>query len=567
MTPIVFDGCFGWLHPAGGARGVVLCNPHGYEELCVHRIWRGLAEQLAAAGLPTLRFDYPGTGDSAGDDEEPGRVQAWLTGIQSAVKWMRSQLEVKEVALVGMRLGATLAATAAQHLEGVDALALLAPLVTGKAYARELKALTMLAPPLDGAPVPRPEWKNDLESAGFVLTADTLAGLNKLDLLKLERRPASRILILNRTEAPVDARLAARLQTLGAAVREDRFDGYAQLMRDAHFAQVPTQAFATLSSWLTEAVPAPTLHRTPPTNAELSLPGVVEDPVFFGKGLFGVRCSPQTPALARPAILFLNTGSNHHIGSNRMSVTLGRRLAEQGLVSLRFDLAGIGDSAAWPGGAENRLYSKDSCADVRAALDWLENEGHRECVVIGLCSGAYLGFHTAIEDPRIVGQVLINAQRFTWHEGDSLEIAMRKSFKSTRFYLQTVLKPQTWQRAFSGEVNLGGIGRTLLERGIKRARARVEGLKGRLLGVDRDASDVARGFYLLSDRGVDTLLVYSAQDGGMDELDTHLGPGGRKLAGRENVKIEIFEGADHTFTARWARERFARSLEEYLARE
>ena len=48
MIPVVFDGCFGWLHPAAGNRGVVLCAPHGYEELCVHRQWAALAERLAA---------------------------------------------------------------------------------------------------------------------------------------------------------------------------------------------------------------------------------------------------------------------------------------------------------------------------------------------------------------------------------------------------------------------------------------------------------------------------------------------------------------------------------------
>src|SRR5271168_1578528 len=68
-VPIVFGGCFGWYHPGRGDLGVVLCGPHGYEDLCVHRHWRGLAQDLSRHGLPTLRFDYPGTGDSAEDDE------------------------------------------------------------------------------------------------------------------------------------------------------------------------------------------------------------------------------------------------------------------------------------------------------------------------------------------------------------------------------------------------------------------------------------------------------------------------------------------------------------------
>jgi hypothetical protein len=70
-VPVTFAGCFGWLHPAPGRRGVVLCNAWGQEALCAHRSWRLLAMDLAAAGLPTLRFDYPGTGDSLDDPETP----------------------------------------------------------------------------------------------------------------------------------------------------------------------------------------------------------------------------------------------------------------------------------------------------------------------------------------------------------------------------------------------------------------------------------------------------------------------------------------------------------------
>ncbi len=567
MTPVVFGECFGWFHPAAGKRGVVLCSPQGYEELCVHQVWRGFGEQLAVAGLPTLRFDYAGTGDSAGDDEQPGRVRAWLDSIHAAVKWLRAEAGVEQVVLVGLRLGAALAGLAASELGEIEALALLAPPSTGRAYARELKALAMLAPPLAGAPPPRAGWKDDLESAGFVLTAATLNELGGVDLLKLPRAPAKRVLILNRPDAPSDARLAKKLKDLGAEVEEESFAGYAEMMRDAHFARTPAQAFDRVTRWAIAGAPAATSTVTAPRSPGLTLPGLAEEPVAFGEdgALFGVRCGPLTPDTSRPAVLFINTGSNHHIGSNRMSVTLARRLAKRGFSSLRFDLAGIGDSPAWPGHPDNRLYSKDSCADVKAALDWFQKQGHRRCVVVGLCSGAYLGFHTAIEDGRIVGQVLINAQRFAWNEGDTLEIAMRKSFKSTRFYLETMLKPETWTRALQGEVNLVGIGQTLLERGVKRARNKTDELRARLVGAAGEKSEVARGFFLLSDRGVQTLLVYSSQDGGLDELDAHLGPGGKKLAGRTNVKIQILEGADHTLTARWARERFAQLLETFLS--
>ena len=37
MKPVVFEGCAGWLHPATGNRGVIICAAQGYEELCTHR--------------------------------------------------------------------------------------------------------------------------------------------------------------------------------------------------------------------------------------------------------------------------------------------------------------------------------------------------------------------------------------------------------------------------------------------------------------------------------------------------------------------------------------------------
>ena len=43
-----------------------------------YRVWRKLAEQLAANRFRRIRFDYEGTGDSAGDLKEPDRLDAWL---------------------------------------------------------------------------------------------------------------------------------------------------------------------------------------------------------------------------------------------------------------------------------------------------------------------------------------------------------------------------------------------------------------------------------------------------------------------------------------------------------
>ena len=76
---------FGWHHaPPPHARrsaGIVLCPALGYEYMSAYRTWRILAERLAALGFDTLRLDYDGTGNSAGDVTDPNRVDAWLRSI------------------------------------------------------------------------------------------------------------------------------------------------------------------------------------------------------------------------------------------------------------------------------------------------------------------------------------------------------------------------------------------------------------------------------------------------------------------------------------------------------
>src|ERR1700719_1177947 len=69
---------FGWHHgPAAGEVadiGLVVCTPFGYESICAHRSVRAFAEAAAALGVPTLRFDYAGTGESSEIDPQADQV-------------------------------------------------------------------------------------------------------------------------------------------------------------------------------------------------------------------------------------------------------------------------------------------------------------------------------------------------------------------------------------------------------------------------------------------------------------------------------------------------------------
>ena len=100
------------LRPASVA--VLLCNPFGEEAVRAHRAYRVLAQRLEAAGYATLRFDYAGTGDSGGDSDA-FTPDDWIDDIAAAADELRRLAGVSRIVLAGLRLGATLAAHAAQR--------------------------------------------------------------------------------------------------------------------------------------------------------------------------------------------------------------------------------------------------------------------------------------------------------------------------------------------------------------------------------------------------------------------------------------------------------------------
>jgi alpha-beta hydrolase superfamily lysophospholipase len=528
---------------------VVLCNPVGYEAMCAHRTYRHLAERLARAGFHALRFDYHGTGDSSGDDEDPDRVRAWIESIHAAVEELEAAAGVHAVALVGLRFGATLAAAAAARRRDVQSLVLWAPCASGRAYLRELRALRMLEG-RDGRSAPGAPQEGD---------AAALA----IDLFARRERVAERALIIPRDDLPDAAeRLSSHLAACGVDARLHPACGYASMMRDPQDGEVPSAVLDTIVTWLAEspdpcARGAARARASSPVLAAVSRAGRVpvrEEPLYFGEGgrLFGVLTEPSARAVRRgsPAIVLLNVGANHRVGPNRMYVTLARDLAARGYLALRFDLGGLGDSLAADGAPENRLYSKDSLGDVKAAVTTLSRvRGVDRVVLAGVCSGAYLAFHAATEDPRVAGQILINPQTFAWREGDSLELSIRRSYKSTRYYRGAILDREVWAQALRGNVDLRGVAGVLRERCAARAAAWIKAILARGLGRPAPRTDVERAFCALSDRGLESLLVFSSNDGGLDMIEEHLGREACKMRGRENLRLAIVAGADHTFTA------------------
>ena len=71
---------------------VLLCHPAPQEYMRSHWALRQLAARLAAAGLHVLRFDYSGTGDSAGDSSAGASLEAWRADVLTATRGAQRHL-------------------------------------------------------------------------------------------------------------------------------------------------------------------------------------------------------------------------------------------------------------------------------------------------------------------------------------------------------------------------------------------------------------------------------------------------------------------------------------------
>ncbi len=251
---------FGCLHfsPRAGARdsGVVVVPPMDQEYLRAHRGLRQLAVRIAGAGYPVLRFDLFACGDSSGECEL-GSIERWISDVDTARSELRARTAATSEALVGLRLGALLAARSAIRGGGVPALVLWDPVVSGKSFLASLRRAheEMIR---NFRSRPKPDQRDEsaqTDILGFPFPASLTEEIEALDLLDLERTPAERVLLLTNGESAECRELAHGLRAVGASVRVEEIGGPRVWEEDASKALIPHRALETIVSWIAEVLP------------------------------------------------------------------------------------------------------------------------------------------------------------------------------------------------------------------------------------------------------------------------------------------------------------------------
>ncbi len=416
-----------WLsetHKSNGKSGVILLPPIGYEYWTTHRAMRELAEELARSGHSVLRIDYRGTGDSSGDKWDAGILSQWKRDIQLSALELRNA-GVTSITLVGLRIGALLALNLAKEV-GANAVVAWVPVTAGRRYVKELQLLSTQAPE-DTQTV---GGSGTRFLAGCVFTTELLTELSALSVDAVQT-PA-RVLVLDRPDKPSSKDFLEKLNSQAALVEHESIEGADQMLDvPTEYATTPTAHLNAIVTWLrpqetgfgTGLIQSGKLnHRACQFTCDGNM--LTEREVRLGKDqLVGIECAPvdQTPGTT---VVFLNTGSEPHIGPGRAWVELGRQLAATGYRTIRVDFQGWGESPD-NGFAPGRPYDSHSVDDARHIAEALAARGDKKIIFVGLCASAWVSLRDCQHLP-IDGLIAFNPQLY-WQKGDPMWATMPES--------------------------------------------------------------------------------------------------------------------------------------------
>jgi pimeloyl-ACP methyl ester carboxylesterase len=151
----------------------VLAAPFGHEAIRVHRFNRLLADRLSRQGTAVMRFDYYGTGDSGGSDEDAD-LDAWAGDMCEAHRELMRRIGDLATTWFAARLGASVALRAAPlSFPRVRRLVLWDPVFDGRSYLAELGVAQVDALELAHS-MPDPAWRRAIAGDPLAMSAECL---------------------------------------------------------------------------------------------------------------------------------------------------------------------------------------------------------------------------------------------------------------------------------------------------------------------------------------------------------------------------------------------------------
>jgi len=198
-----------WHQPAKARFApVVFCHPFAEEKRYAHRLFVETARELCRRGFPALLFDFRGCGDSEGEFT----IEGASSDLRAAIRFACDSAGTSECTLLGLRLGATLAAAE----PSVRSLVMWAPILSGRNYLRQTHRRRLIRTMLSqGAPEPAAQqfWDVDAYLVGPGLREE----ISRLDLLAQPGMPGESVLLVGVGPTKRPPRYLSRLRERYAA--------------------------------------------------------------------------------------------------------------------------------------------------------------------------------------------------------------------------------------------------------------------------------------------------------------------------------------------------------------
>ena len=564
-----------WLHRRVNERsrvGVVLSTSIGIEALFAYPAVIQWADALAAIGVPCLRFDPPGSGDSDGTLLSEGVMTRWLSAFAEAADHLRAQ-GITEVVLAGVRLGALVATAAASSANSRHLIAW-APYASGRAMMREMASFDQLfrqsIGPDEAVAAPA---QGVIDGAGSRFGAGLVRDLEALRIQDVALPPSARVLIIPRDDMAGSTQFADVLGLAGANVVVRPAAGFAGAHDVPEHRTVPVEVFDASMQWIKEEFPenfVPVISQTIAT--------VIDGPVALVRGwkeehrsaerevrfgdqsrLVGFLAEPVDGVVRGPGVVLVNAGLIHHVGPHRQWLEMARRWAALGIPSLRIDLGGIAGSAPPDGEEINRPYPAWAVDHIGAAMARLRTVPGvaPEVVLVGLCAGAHNSFHAARRQlSGIRAIIMIDPINYYMMDSDPLKSAEWeaewKTHAEYEWYTSRLSDPEAWRKLFSGHVNVLFVAKVLLRKTLALLSAWTTMLLPSAIATrfTGQRGDLGGDLTRIVERGTAVHMIFAGNAPGLWYLRMYARRALRALPATGHFTLNIGEGADHTFS-RW----------------
>ncbi len=262
---------------------------------------------------------------------------------------------------------------------------------------------------------------------------------------------------------------------------------------------------------------------------------MIERSIAFGPSaaLIATICEPDADALFDKslAVVLFNAGVVHRIGPHRFNVRLARKLAAHGIASIRFDLAGLGDSQR---SKKNISYEAQAIEDLQQAMDALSTVTQvSRFALLGFCSGAHHAYSAALVDERIAGLLLYDGYKYPTPKSRRNHLLLRIKKHRSPFRL------------------VGTLGKRIVEKITRRSsvsQGDAPAVDASYFSTTPSISTFAKGLDVLHKRGVKVVQVFSGGNVEQYNYREQFADGFKQFPNVASLPVEFFPDMDHVAT-------------------